>query len=71
MKWFDRFRSPQRVEVYRDAEDRWRWRAIARTGKVVGAAEQGYASKYYASTKAKHYAEPLGCDVVVSSPDEA
>ena len=66
MKWFDKFRSPQRVEVYQDAEGRWRWRAIARNGKVIGAAEQGYAS-----TKAKQYAEPLGCDVVVSSPDEA
>jgi hypothetical protein len=58
--------------VYEDAEGRWRWRAIARNSRVVGAAEQGYASKYYASTKAKQYAEVLGCEVVViQSTDEA
>ena len=32
-------------EYYKDAADKWRWRAIADNGRIVGSSSQGYASK--------------------------
>lgn len=55
MAWWKRSKAPVRVEVYVDLDQRWRWRAVARNGKIVGAAEQGYASKQYARGKAEQY----------------
>ncbi len=40
------------VEVYSDALGKWRWRAKARNGRIVGASEQGYRSRRWATRKA-------------------
>jgi len=32
-------------EYYKDAADKWRWRAIADNGRIVGSSSQGFASK--------------------------
>ncbi|MCV2886618.1 DUF1508 domain-containing protein [Aestuariibacter sp. AA17] len=34
-----------RWEVYADNDNKWRWHRVARNGKVVGAATEGYANK--------------------------
>lgn len=65
MGFFKRFRAPRQVEVYADASGKWRWRAVARNGRIVDAAEQGYSTKRYALTKAERYAEQTGCPTVV------
>jgi uncharacterized protein YegP (UPF0339 family) len=64
MKWWKRFKTPDKVEVYQDAEGRWRWKAIAGNGKIIDASEQSYASKYYATGKAERYAEAFGAAVI-------
>ena len=63
-------KRPARVEVYTDAENRWRWRAIAGNGRVVAAAEQGYASKYYAATKALPYADQHAVPILYLAKEE-
>lgn len=32
-------------EIYKDAEGKWRWRAIAKNGQIVAASHQGYVNK--------------------------
>ena len=32
-------------EVYRDAENEWRWRLVARNGKIIADSAEGYSSK--------------------------
>ena len=64
MKWWKKFKTPETVEVYQDADGRWRWRAVAGNGKVLDASEQSYATKYYANGKAQRYAEAFGGTVV-------
>jgi uncharacterized protein YegP (UPF0339 family) len=42
-----------KLERYRDKAGRWRWRATAANGNVIGASEQGYRSKWWAGQKAR------------------
>ena len=64
-------KRPARVEIYADAANRWRWRSVAANGKIIGAAEQSYASKYYAASKAEKYADHFGLPIVYLTKDEA
>ncbi len=41
------------VEVYSDASGKWRWRAKARNGRIVGASEQGHRSRSRTIRKAE------------------
>ena len=34
-----------RIQFYRDARNKFRWRIVARNGQIIGASTQGYASK--------------------------
>jgi uncharacterized protein YegP (UPF0339 family) len=34
-----------RWEIYKDAEDHWRWRRTAPNGNIVGASTEGYTNK--------------------------
>lgn len=34
-----------RFEVYKDAKSEWRWRLVARNGRIVADSGEGYASK--------------------------
>jgi uncharacterized protein YegP (UPF0339 family) len=34
-----------RCECYKDREGKYRWRAIARNGRIVAASHQGYVNK--------------------------
>lgn len=65
MAWWNRTKTPVRVEVYPDAGGKWRWRAVARNGKVLDAAEQGYATKHYATGKAERYRDAFAVDAEV------
>jgi uncharacterized protein YegP (UPF0339 family) len=69
MVWWKRDRGPERVVVYLDPTGRWRWHAVARNGKITAAAEQGYASKYYARDKATAYATAFGLPVDIDTPE--
>jgi len=42
-----------RLQIYRDTSKRYRWRAKAGNNRVVGASEQGYRFRWYATRKAK------------------
>ena len=55
------------VEVYEDASGKWRWRSVAKNGKVVDASEQGYSTKRYAIGKAERYAENYDLPVSVAT----
>ena len=48
-----------KVELYKDKNDKWRWKRIAPNGEVVGASTQGYANKSYCKENARRY----GCDI--------
>ncbi len=63
MSWWKRFKAPKAVEVYKDADSKWRWRAVAKNGKIIDASEQGYSTKRYAIGKAERYAETYGIEV--------
>lgn len=60
MAFWTRKKVPTAVSVYADADARWRWRAVARNGKIVAASEQGYSTKYYALRKADEYGTAFG-----------
>lgn len=60
MNWLKRLKAPKTVEVYKDAEGKYRWRAVAKNGKVIAASEQGYSTKRYALSKAERYADAYG-----------
>lgn len=66
MSWWKRLKAPRAVEVYKDAEGKYRWRAVAKNGKVIDASEQGYSTKRYATGKAERYAEPYGLEVTAA-----
>lgn len=36
---------PNTLEVYKDAEKRWRWRMTASNGEIVADSAQGYARR--------------------------
>lgn len=42
-----------KVELYKDKNDKWRWKRIAPNGEVVGASTQGYANKSYCKENAR------------------
>lgn len=48
-----------KVELYKDKNDKWRWKRIASNGEVVGASTQGYANKSYCKENARRN----GCDI--------
>ena len=48
-----------KVELYKDKNDKWRWKRIAPNGEVVGASTQGYANKSYCKENARRN----GCDI--------
>ena len=48
-----------KVELYKDKNDKWRWKRIAPIGEVVGASTQGYANKSYCKENARRN----GCDI--------
>lgn len=33
------------IEIYRDARGEWRWRAVARNGRIIADGGEGYASR--------------------------
>lgn len=66
MNWLKRLKAPKTVEVYKDAEGKYRWRAVAKNGKVIDASEQGYSTKRYATSKAERYAESHGLEVTAA-----
>ena len=41
------------LEFYPDTSGKWRWKAIASNGKIVGASSQGFASRQSAQRNAK------------------
>lgn len=45
--------KPIRLKVFKDSAGKWRWSAIAGNNRVVDAAEQGYAAKWWARRKAR------------------
>ena len=42
-----------RIVVYVDEAGLWRWRAVAGNNRIIGAAEQGFRFKWYATRKAR------------------
>jgi uncharacterized protein YegP (UPF0339 family) len=42
-----------KVIVYRDDSGNWRWRRVARNGRITAASEEGVRSKWYCRIKAK------------------
>ena len=48
-----------KVELYKDKNDKWRWKRIAPNGEVVGASTQRYANKSYC----KENASRNWCDI--------
>jgi len=34
-----------KCEIYKDENDKWRWRAVANNGNIVAASTQGYVNK--------------------------
>lgn len=42
-----------RIVVYVDEAGLWRWRAVAGNNRVIGAAEQGFRFRWYATRKAR------------------
>lgn len=48
-----------KVELYKDKNDKWRWKRIAPNREVVGASTQGYANKSYCKENARRN----GCDI--------
>ena len=34
-----------KCEFYQDARDKWRWRRVAKNGRIIGASSQGYVNK--------------------------
>lgn len=71
MPWWTSRKTPKNIEVYLDGGGRWRWRAIARNGRVVDASEQGYSSKYYARDKAQHYSDTNGNPPIIFTTKDA
>lgn len=53
-------------ETYQDAAGEWRWRAVARNGKIVADGSEGYASQRNARRAVnrflKRFANGLGQD---------
>ena len=44
-----------RIEIYKDNADEWRWQAVSHNNKVVGDSGEGYKNK----TDAKNSAEQM------------
>ena len=40
-------------EIYKGRADKWRWRRIAKNGRIVGRSSQGYTSKQNCMTNAR------------------
>lgn len=45
------------IEVYEDRRGEWRWRAVARNGKIIADGAEGYASKGNAKRAAHRLAK--------------
>mgnify|MGYP006296293411 FL=1 len=65
MPFWKRNTGPKTVEVYKDNGGSWRWRSVAKNGKIVDASEQGYSTKRYALRKANSYVAGRDIEVVV------
>lgn len=48
-----------RLEVYKDSQNKWRWRRVAPNGRIVGASSQGYSGKQAALENAQRIATPF------------
>ena len=53
-----------RVEVYRDEAQEWRWRRVAPNGEIVSDSAEGYVEKDYALQAAARYNSDV-LDVVI------
>ena len=53
------WRSAQ-CQVYRDAADEWRWRLVARNGRVIADSGEGYTRETDAVRAAQHVMKIAG-----------
>lgn len=51
-----------RVELYPDAERKWRWRRVAANGEIVADSAQGYTRKSTARSSARRQCPDLGIE---------
>jgi len=51
-------------EYYKDAAGKWRWRATADNGRIVGSSSQGFASKERAADNVVILQEMLLIEIV-------
>lgn len=51
-------------EYYKDAADKWRWRATADNGRIVGSSSQGFSSKERAADNVVILQEMLLVEIV-------
>ncbi len=49
-----------KLEIYKDLRGKWRWKLIARNGKVIGASTQGYRHKADCEKNIRQGANELG-----------
>lgn len=56
--------AEQRIEVYRRADTRWGWRAIAANGRKVDTPGQGFTRKWSAKRSARKFG-PKGWRILV------
>ena len=48
-----------KIHVYQDRRDEWRWRRTAPNGKIVGASSEGYYDRRAAVANAKRIQMPV------------
>ena len=48
-----------KIHVYQDRRDEWRWRRTAPNGKIVGASSEGYHDRSAAVANAKRIQMPV------------
>lgn len=52
-------KRPDKVNIYQDSNNKWRWQKKAPNGEIIGASTQGYESKSYCKENARRN----GCDI--------
>ena len=54
----DKLGTDDKWETYKDKRGDFRWRRIARNGRITGTSSEGYASKARCECNAKHNGKP-------------